>query len=123
MTKKVKPCGHGWHFGAPCNEQGFHVHQCEEWQCRYVFPDGRCCRRTIKHEGEHMADRGYSIGHGLAYLECPCCGDNGAASDGEGSFYDGQELICGCAGWVSVDEDGEAWINNGDAPCVKCEAD
>ena len=55
-----------------------------------------------------------SIGHGIEYLECPCCGDDGAASDAEGCFYDGQSLICHCVGWVSVDEDGEAWINNGD---------
>lgn len=101
----------------------FEVYQAKEWQCRYVFPDGRCCARTIDHDGEHMPYRGYSIGHGLTYLECPCCGDNGAASDGEGCFYDGQGLICGCLGWVSVDEDGEAWINTGDEKCPKCEAD
>lgn len=48
-------------------------------------------------------------------------GDNGAASDGEGCFYDGQALICGCPGWVSVDADGDEdpWINNGDEPCEK----
>lgn len=65
-----------------------------------------------------------SLGHGLTYLECPCCGDNGAASDGEGCFIDGQTLICGCPGWVSVDSDGDEdpYINNGDAPCLKCEA-
>lgn len=65
-----------------------------------------------------------SIGHGLMYLECPCCGGNGAASDGEGCFYDGQKLICGCPGWVSVDSDGDEddpWINNGDEPCKVCE--
>lgn len=69
--------------------------------------------------------RNYSIGHGLTYLECPCCGDNGAASDGEGCFYDGQALICGCAGHVSVDADGseDPWINNGEGECgptAKC---
>jgi hypothetical protein len=62
----------------------------------------------------------------LTYLECPCCGDDGAASDGEGSFYDGQSLICGCSGWVSVGEDLEdVWINNGDDPCpdgAKCKS-
>lgn len=54
------------------------------------------------------------------YLECPCCGDDGAESDADGLFYDGQPLRCGCAGCVSVDGDGDeswAWINNGDAPC------
>lgn len=50
------------------------------------------------------------------YLECPCCGDEGAESDSEGYFYDGDPLICGCSGWVSCDEGG-AWINNGDTPC------
>jgi hypothetical protein len=114
----------------------FPVYQCKEWQCRYVFPDQSCCGLPIGHSGEHAVacghgwhfggsctDRKYSIGHGLTYLECPCCGDNGAASDGEGSFYDGQALICGCSGWVSVDEELEAWINNGDEPCpprAKC---
>jgi len=55
-----------------------------------------------------------------ACLECPCCGDDGAESDAEGLFYDGQKLICGCPGVVTVDED-DVWINNGDAPCQKCE--
>ena len=45
------------------------------------------------------------------YLECPCCGDDGAVSDAAGFFHDGQPLICGCSGCVSVDEDGDAWIN------------
>ncbi len=55
------------------------------------------------------------------YLECPCCGDDGAVSDDNGEFYDGQVLICGCPGWVSVNGDEDPWINNGDAPCQKCE--
>jgi hypothetical protein len=57
------------------------------------------------------------------YLECPCCGDDGAKSDSEGNFCDGQSLICGCPGLVSVDGDGEEepWINNGDEACAKCE--
>jgi hypothetical protein len=53
-------------------------------------------------------------------LECPCCGDDGAMSGADGLFYDGQHLVCGCPGWVSVDEDEGAWINNGDEPCAKC---
>ncbi len=62
-----------------------------------------------------------SIGDGLTYLECPCCGDDGAVSDGEGCFFDGQALICGCPGLVSVDSDGDdPWVNNGDAPCEQC---
>ena len=52
------------------------------------------------------------------YLECPCCGEEGAESDADGCFTDGQALICGCPGWVSVSEDEEPWINNGDTPCT-----
>ncbi len=59
------------------------------------------------------------------YLECPCCGCEGAESDVDGMFFDGQPLICGCAGHVSVgDPDDGAWINNGDEPCppeAKCQ--
>ena len=58
----------------------------------------------------------------LMYLECPCCGDDGAASNAEGEFYDGQPLICGCPGWVTVSED-DVWINNGDQPCQQCEGE
>jgi hypothetical protein len=56
------------------------------------------------------------------YLECPCCGSDGAASDARGWFHDGQPLICGCPGWVSFDPDDGPWINNGDDPCQKCES-
>lgn len=31
----------------------FPVYQCEEWQCRYVFPDQRCCGLRINHDGAH----------------------------------------------------------------------
>ena len=58
----------------------------------------------------------------VTYLMCPCCGDDGAVSDEDGYFDDGQALICGCAGWVSADED-DVWINNGDGECpadAKC---
>jgi hypothetical protein len=56
-------------------------------------------------------------------LECPCCGGDGAESDSKGEFYDGQPLICGCPGWVSVGEEDDdydegPWINNGDDLCV-----
>lgn len=51
------------------------------------------------------------------YLECPCCGDDGAESDVDGYFHDEQALICGCSGHVCVEEDGNVWINNGDEPC------
>jgi hypothetical protein len=53
-------------------------------------------------------------------LECSCCGDDGAVADSDGLFFDGQDLICGCPGWVTVEEDGEAWINNGDEACKRC---
>jgi hypothetical protein len=58
----------------------------------------------------------------MTYLECPCCGDEGAESDAAGEFYDGQPLICGCAGSVSVDED-DVWINVDSDECpadAKC---
>ena len=55
------------------------------------------------------------------YLECPCCGDDGAVSNADGEFFDGQALICNCPGYVSVDEDGEPWINSGDQPCQSCD--
>ncbi len=32
-----------------------------------------------------MSDRAERL-----YLECPCCGDDGAESDANGEFYDGQ---------------------------------
>lgn len=47
----------------------------------------------------------------IVYLECPTCGYEGAQSDKDGYFFDGQPLICGCHGLVSVDEDGDTWIN------------
>jgi hypothetical protein len=47
----------------------------------------------------------------VTYLECPCCGDDGAESDSEGYFYDYQPLICGCSGHVNVDEDDDPWID------------
>lgn len=53
----------------------------------------------------------------IVYLECPCCGDDGAVSDARGRFADGQPLICGCRGWVSVDGESEPMINNGEEPC------
>ena len=53
----------------------------------------------------------------LLDLECPCCGNDGAVADSNGEFYDEQPLICGCPGWVSVEEDGEASIHNGEEPC------
>jgi hypothetical protein len=57
----------------------------------------------------------------MSYIECPCCGEEGAETDSNGEYFDGQLLICGCPGIVSVSEDDEEpWINNGDTPCEKC---
>lgn len=37
-------------------------------------------------------------------LDCPCCGaDVAARADDDGYFYDGQLLLCGCKGHVSMD--------------------
>jgi RNase P subunit RPR2 len=43
------------------------VIRCEEWQCRYVFPDGRCCRRTLKHKGEQILERCENAGHAMRW--------------------------------------------------------
>ena len=51
------------------------------------------------------------------YLECPCCGDDGAVGDERDEFFDGQPLLCGCAGCVSVDGEEDVHISNGDEPC------
>jgi hypothetical protein len=56
-------------------------------------------------------------------LECPCCGDDGAVSDEHGLFYDGQELVCGCNGFVSVEGEDDVGITINDEPCpvtAKC---
>ncbi len=45
-------------------------------------------------------------------LECSTCGDIAAKPDRDVWFTDGQALICGCAGWVVVEEDGVAWVNS-----------
>jgi hypothetical protein len=31
----------------------FPVYRCEEWQCRHVFTDGRCCALPKDHTGQH----------------------------------------------------------------------
>ena len=68
-----------------------------------------------------LREHGYIMEIRPASLECPCCGDDGATANAAGDFVDGQPLECGCPGWVSVDEDDGAWINNGDEPCIQCE--
>jgi hypothetical protein len=57
------------------------------------------------------------------YLECPCCGSEGAVSDQSGQFYDGQPLICPCAGLVAVDEDGDIYVSIDELPCAWCAHD
>jgi len=42
----------------------------------------------------------------MNYMECPCCGCEGAIGP---EYYDGDPLECGCAGQVSCSE-GEAYI-------------
>ncbi len=39
-----------------------------------------------------------------------------AATSEQGEYYDGQPLICGCSGNVSVDGE-ETWINTGNEEC------
>ena len=49
-------------------------------------------------------------------LECPCCGDDAAV----GEVSDGDALICGCPGWVTVDE-GDAYVSIDEGvTCVPC---
>ena len=51
------------------------------------------------------------------YLECPCCGEEGAEADEDGLFTDGQPLICGCAGCVTCDSENEPEVNAYDCEC------
>lgn len=56
------------------------------------------------------------------YLDCPCCGDEGAESDDQDMFADAQPLICGCPGQVSCDAESDPYINIDDMmPCVACD--
>lgn len=57
----------------------------------------------------------------ITYLECPCCGEEGAMSSPDGRFEDEQPLICGCPGHVSINDDGETWIDNGEGFCAHCQ--
>lgn len=45
----------------------FPVYQCREWQCRYVFQDGKCCGLLILHRGDHAP----ACGHGW-HFGGPC---------------------------------------------------
>ena len=53
------------------------------------------------------------------YLPCYCCGSSeGAVSDERGYFYDGQPLICGCDGHVSLDSESDPdVVTDDDCPC------
>jgi hypothetical protein len=91
--------------------------------CRvYKLGCVNCEEAACIEEQEMLTELCYPAGarRSVEHLECPCCGDDGAVSDAQGWFSDGQPLICGCPGWVSVDED-EAWINACNEPCAKCE--
>ena len=57
-------------------------------------------------------------------IECPCCGDVGAESDSSGLYSDGQALVCGCPGQVSLDTETDPYIQiHDDEPCPKCDTE
>lgn len=43
------------HRFGPVESGSFPVYRATEWQCRYVFPDSRCCGLKIGHTGGHVA--------------------------------------------------------------------
>lgn len=51
-------------------------------------------------------------------IVCPCCGCVGAEPNAKGLVYDGQPLLCGCAGHVSCDVETAPyiWVSDTD-PC------
>ena len=55
-------------------------------------------------------------------LECPCCGGDGAEADADGMFTDGQALICGCPGFVHIDDIDEPLAFIAISDDVECEA-
>ena len=65
--------------------------------------------------GKHQ--NGEAMTSTVTFIECPCCGDDGAESNAEGYYYDGQPLICGCAGHVSCDSENEPDILIGECDC------
>jgi hypothetical protein len=44
------------------------VHRCEEWQCRHVFTDQRCCVLPKDHAGQHRPLSGNEPSEILAWL-------------------------------------------------------
>jgi len=55
-------------------------------------------------------------------LECTCCGDVGAVPDEDGCYHDGQPLVCGCDGHVSMDAESPPYVSAHDCPCGDPEA-
>lgn len=47
----------------------------------------------------------------MTSIECPCCGCDGAESDADGFYWDGQPLICECIGQVSCCSETSPYIN------------
>jgi len=64
------------------------------------------------------ADR---VGVVAAGLECPCCGDVGAVPDEDGCYHDGQELVCGCPGQVSMCSETPPFVASGQDWCPVCD--
>lgn len=54
-------------------------------------------------------------------LECPCCGDVGAVPDEDGCYHDGQELVCGCPGQVSMCSETPPFVDSGSEWCPVCD--
>lgn len=50
---------------------------------------------------------------GDSYLECPCCGDIAAV----GLMGDGDDLLCGCVGSVSVDGEAAPYVMADECRC------
>jgi hypothetical protein len=84
----------------PTGEEGFPVYQAKEWQCRYVFPDGRCCWRLIDHDGDHKPAEGPAVRASGAPQEpepCKRCGGMGTHTIDilvGGTEHDTEELEC-----------------------------
>jgi hypothetical protein len=70
------------------------------------------------HDDQALGDRI----EGRDYLECPCCGGEGAEPDAEGMYADGQGTTCGCPGYVVVDSETPPYISGWDeGECPKCD--
>lgn len=69
-----------------------------------------------RYRAERAEARGTKLEWG-DYLECECCGGVGALPDKDGLYYDGQALVCGCAGCVSCDGEGPAYVSCDGTEC------